>query len=183
MKPLGYGSAMLNFTFEAAHRQPEVGGKCFNLHGHSFKVTVTLYNNSLPGGISTKSALSIEFSHVKGIIRGWIDHMFDHATLLGVQDEPLLSELEKLGSKVYTFGDGGDYEALPWPSVEAIAHCLGEKLTEVVRDAVGPYATVESVMVSETDVNTYIWHSPDLRDPGEVEHLQVVDKGLGMDFR
>lgn len=158
-KPQGFGSAILNFGFEAAHRQPEVGGKCVNLHGHSWDVNVTLYNNSVVGGVNEQTGLSVEFSTVKDAIKAFIDTYFDHATLLG-QADPLTPILQSLGLKVFTFGEDGDYEPLPWPSVEAVAFCLGKYLQDYIKDYVGTYVTIEAVTVSETSTNTFAWTSP-----------------------
>lgn len=161
-KPQGYGSACLNFSFEAAHRQPEVGGKCRNVHGHTFNVTVTLYNESFIGGVNPGTGLSVEFSEVKGVIRRWIDRYFDHGILLGMFD-PLTPVMGNFDVKVYTFGEDGDYEGLPWPSVEAVAHCLGEKLQQALTDEIGTYVVIEQVTVSETATNTYVWNAPVVR--------------------
>jgi len=159
-KPQGYGSAILSFKFEAAHRQPQVGGKCVNLHGHSWNVNITLYNNTAVGGI-TENGLSVEFSSVKDCIDRWINRYFDHATLLGI-DDPLSDVLRDLGLKVYSFGRDGDYEPIAWPSVEAVAFCLGEKLQECITQELGNYVTIETVTVSETERNSFAWSSPDI---------------------
>jgi len=175
MKPQGYGSMCLSFSFEAAHRQPEVGGKCRNMHGHSFQVQVTLYNNDHIGGVNPETGLSIDFSLVKNVIRGWIEYYFDHATLLGANDPLVLALLEE-DSKLFLFGehhqylqsrgtalevaDDRTYESIAWPSVEGIAHCLGERLTEQVKDSIGSYCKIESLQVSETETNSYMWFAP-----------------------
>lgn len=186
--PQGYGSATLLFKFEAAHRQPEVGGKCFNLHGHSWRVQVTLYNAHHIGGVNPSTGLSVEFSAVKDIIRHWIETHFDHATLLGVDDR-LVPALLKEGSKLFLFGDAdkvhddvkddqyslnGVYEELPWPSVEAVAHCLGERLQEQLFEFIGQYVVIETISVSETETNTYTWMSPVVRDTGMVQHHTLM---------
>jgi 6-pyruvoyltetrahydropterin/6-carboxytetrahydropterin synthase len=190
-KPQGMGSAILSFSFEAAHRQPEVGGKCFNLHGHTFNVQVTLYNNYWIGGVNPSTGLSVEFSEIKNCIRRWIDTYFDHACLLGAADvlvRPLLEE----DCKLFLFGemrryfarDGlstsevdkkRTYESLPWPSVEAIAFCLGEKLQQCLKTEVGNYVTIESVMVSETETNNFAWSAPINRS--EPDHTQALLPG------
>jgi 6-pyruvoyltetrahydropterin/6-carboxytetrahydropterin synthase len=175
MKPQGYGSMCLTFSFEAAHRQPEVGGKCRNMHGHSFQVGVTLFNADHIGGVNPKTGLSIDFSLVKNVIRGWIIEYFDHATLLGAMD-PLAMYLIEEDCKVFLFGgsvvpnarnfteyeveDGRSYDPIKWPSVEAIAHCLGERLSDLLKDSIGPYCQIESLQVSETETNSYMWFAP-----------------------
>lgn len=194
--PQGCGSACLHFTFEAAHRQPEVGGKCRNLHGHSWRLDLTLYNNSVVGGVNLNTGLSVEFSQVKRIIRTWLDVYLDHATLLGVKDIlalPLIEDDCKLflfGGDVvqgqhsaYEVADDRHYDSLPWPSVEAVAHCLGERLQEELTNNLGSYVTIESLQLSETDANSYMWFASVARDTGIPYERAPADKGLGMDFR
>jgi 6-pyruvoyltetrahydropterin/6-carboxytetrahydropterin synthase len=204
-KPQGYGVANLSFSFEAAHRQPEVGGKCFNLHGHSWNIQVSLYNSHHIGGVNPETGLSIEFGEAKDCIRRWINKYFDHACLLGSRD-PLVRALLEEDSKLYLFGErrryeSGDgfttmeaafdrhYEALPWPSVEAVAFCLGEKLQEVLELEVGNYVLLESIMVSETIANSFIWTAPGTLEArvaaseAAAVRAEATDKGLGMDFR
>jgi 6-pyruvoyl-tetrahydropterin synthase len=153
----GTGVGVLTFNFEAAHRQPKLTGKCYNLHGHSWLVEVSIQNTGHPNGVNPATGLSIEFTTAKTIMRTWIEQYFDHASLLGVQDD-LLPALREDRSKVFTFGEGGDFEGLPWPTVEAVAFCLGMKFSELLVAALGEYARVTSVMVTETDTNSFCWH-------------------------
>jgi 6-pyruvoyltetrahydropterin/6-carboxytetrahydropterin synthase len=165
-KPLGHGSAVLHFTFEAAHRQPKVGGKCFNLHGHSWNLDVQLYNSHHIGGIDPETGLSIEFSLAKSIIRNWLDFHFDHATLLGVEDM-LVDPLLRAGCKVFLFGLPsvdqasyvGHYEPIAWPSVEAVAFCIGERIGAQIGEQL-PYAVIEEIKISETCTNSFTWTAP-----------------------
>jgi len=65
-----------DFTFEAAHQLPLVpkDHKCFQLHGHSFKVRVYVE------GPVNEMGWVIDFAEVKRICRPWIV-MFDHSFL------------------------------------------------------------------------------------------------------
>lgn len=106
-------------TFEAAHRLPALGGKCANLHGHSWRAEFTL------GGIlDAEQAIIADAGEIKARLRDWVDSHLDHAALLGA-DDPLGKLLEAEGCRVFTFGRHdlltGD---LPWPSTEAVAVLL-----------------------------------------------------------
>jgi 6-pyruvoyltetrahydropterin/6-carboxytetrahydropterin synthase len=193
MKPQGYGSAILTFKFEAAHRQPQLGGKCTNLHGHSWNVKVILFNRSAVGGIMP-NGVSVEFGAVKDCIRRWINDYFDHATLLGAQD-PLLIHLMEEDCKVFVFGDHDagvttydhtttmhaasdrQYNAIPWPSVEAVAFCLGERLQQALTAELGNYVIIESVMVSETETNSFVWSNPQTETDKDYSesHLTAIE--------
>ena len=64
------------FTFEAAHKLPMVpkDHKCFNLHGHSFKVKITIE------GEVNEMGWVMDFSIVKKICKPIIDEL-DHKYL------------------------------------------------------------------------------------------------------
>jgi 6-pyruvoyltetrahydropterin/6-carboxytetrahydropterin synthase len=64
------------FTFEAAHKLPMVpkDHKCFNLHGHSFKVKITIE------GEVNEMGWVMDFSSVKKICKPIIDEL-DHKYL------------------------------------------------------------------------------------------------------
>jgi 6-pyruvoyltetrahydropterin/6-carboxytetrahydropterin synthase len=62
------------FTFEAAHRLPNVppGHKCARLHGHSFEVTV-----HVRGPLSTDTGWVMDFADLKAVVKPVIDEL-DH---------------------------------------------------------------------------------------------------------
>jgi len=63
-----------DFTFEAAHLLPNVpeGHKCARLHGHSFKVRVTV-----AGDIGVESGWIMDFTDIKGAFKP-IEQELDH---------------------------------------------------------------------------------------------------------
>lgn len=69
------------FTFEAAHRLPEVpeSHKCARLHGHSFHVRVTL-----DGPVDERMGWVADFADVKAAVRPVIDRL-DHYYLNEVE--------------------------------------------------------------------------------------------------
>ncbi len=61
-------------TFAAAHQLRNYRGKCENLHGHNYKVRVTVGGEKLNG-----TGLIADFSEVKTVLReiaGRLDHTF-----------------------------------------------------------------------------------------------------------
>ncbi|GAA2685834.1 MULTISPECIES: 6-carboxytetrahydropterin synthase [Actinosynnema] len=149
-------------TFEAAHRLPHLGGKCVNLHGHSWEVEVTVGAPRLSEGGTV-----VEFGALKQGVRRWIDLYWDHATLLG-QADPLVGLLRETGSRVYRFGAPGDATGaelvghdLLWPTVESVAVVLARAATAIVDELPGAQgARVTRVEVRETRSNTAV-HEPE----------------------
>ncbi len=168
----GTSIVQVTHNFETAHRLPFLGGKCQNLHGHSWKVEVGLINTAHEGGIN-EYGISIEYGLAKGTIRKWIDDHLDHGTMLGANDNLAghISTLQALG-KVFLFGSEaeiyedrygvvGGYSSLPWPTVEAVARMLADKLQAVLHDACGPYIYIDGIRLEETAVNA-TFYMPDV---------------------
>lgn len=72
--------------FEAAHRLMTYQGNCKNLHGHSYKVSV-----SLTGNLS-KNGMVVDFKILNGWLKEIIDNL-DHATILNKEDSHLIQIL------------------------------------------------------------------------------------------
>lgn len=129
-------------NFETAHRLPFLGGKCENLHGHSWQVEWRFEQPMDENGIT------VEYGELKASLRGWVDKYLDHGAMLGEAD-PLVSVLESEGSKLLIFGK--DWEDYPWPTVEATAAMLADIAS--VLTGIQPC----EVIVQETAVNSAIW--------------------------
>lgn len=95
-----------SFTFEAAHRLQNHGGKCRNLHGHSYRVEIaiqgelqeagTLHHDTLgdTGIANPAEGMILDF----GSLDGWwkpLDLLLDHVTLLQ-RGDPLVAALGDL---------------------------------------------------------------------------------------
>ncbi len=66
------------FTFEAAHRLPEHTGLCKNLHGHTYKLEVTLTRVGID--LDTSTCMVLDFGDVKAAFEPLIKKM-DHKYL------------------------------------------------------------------------------------------------------
>lgn len=111
------------FEFDAAHRVMNERVKCFNLHGHRFKVGATFE-------YSSKGALgyAIDFKEIKRIVGAWIDEMLDHACILNPEDDELIMLCRNKGWKHYIMGLG-TFEDIN-PSAENLAsemfYCISQ---------------------------------------------------------
>jgi 6-pyruvoyltetrahydropterin/6-carboxytetrahydropterin synthase len=135
---------VVRHNFETAHRLPHLGGKCQNLHGHSWWAEVDLV------GPMTDDGTVVEFSRVKAAIRGWIDGQLDHGAMLG-RGDPLCHLLRDAGSKVFVFGEAKLAQDLVWPTVENVAVLITRAATLVLPST--PGLRVTRVRVTETHVN------------------------------
>lgn len=200
----GTAAVLIEHNFETAHRLPFLGGKCENLHGHSWLAQITFVAYQHETGID-ENGISAEYGKLKQIVRGWIDDKLDHGCMLGAQDT-LVPVLLEEDSKVFVFGDVSyletadqlrrtgkavwiepaeerTFSALPWPTVEAVARMLAEKVQEQVDKAFPDTLWVDRVVITETSTNKAVWTpSGETQDRGARKLEQVyVDPLLNAD--
>jgi 6-pyruvoyltetrahydropterin/6-carboxytetrahydropterin synthase len=71
-----------SFRFEAAHFLPQHPGKCKELHGHSYKLEVTI------AGEVNESGMVMDFSEIQAIVDESIIQRWDHKLLNDSIDNP-----------------------------------------------------------------------------------------------
>lgn len=143
----------IRHNFESGHRLPVLGGKCQNLHGHSWWAEVTV--SARPG---TAPATVVEFGAYKAGLREWIDTHLDHGLMLG-KDDPLARILPEFG-KAFIFDADADglTKGLAWPTVENVALLLRRVASDCLDVTPrSPGSRVSEVRVSETHVNAAHW--------------------------
>jgi 6-pyruvoyltetrahydropterin/6-carboxytetrahydropterin synthase len=69
------------FSFEAGHALHGYDGKCKNLHGHSYKLSVTVIGTPITDKTNPKFGMVIDFTDLKRIVTEEIVNKFDHATI------------------------------------------------------------------------------------------------------
>lgn len=75
------------FNFSAAHRLPEHNGKCKNLHGHTYKLEVTVGGSPLHS-IGSSRGMIMDFGDLKAIVEKEILNDLDHSYLNKIYDVP-----------------------------------------------------------------------------------------------
>ncbi len=195
----GTVAIVVEHNFETAHRLPFLGGKCENLHGHSWQVSIAFVAYQHATGMDSRG-ISVEYGQLKQVVRGWIDSRLDHGCMLGVKD-PLLPVLLKEDSKVYVFGDvvhlidaaededytailpaaERTYAAMPWPTVEAVARMLAEELQAQVDLHFGDVLWVDRVVVTETAVNKAVWTPSGEEDDRRARKLELIEEAIVRD--
>jgi 6-pyruvoyltetrahydropterin/6-carboxytetrahydropterin synthase len=70
------------FTFEAAHRLPNVAPehKCARLHGHSYRVTV-----HVEGEVDPATGMVVDFAEVTAAFKPIVDRHLDHRYLNDIE--------------------------------------------------------------------------------------------------
>ena len=91
-----------SFTFETGHALYGYDGLCKNVHGHSYKLEVTIIGTPISDSNNVKYGMVIDFKDLKTIVKGEIVDVFDHATVFN-QNTPhveLANTLSENGHKV-----------------------------------------------------------------------------------
>ena len=90
------------FTFETAHVLYNYDGKCKNMHGHSYKLFVTVKGKPVNDINNPKNGMVVDFGDIKSIVKSEIVDVWDHAVLINANSphKELGEDLENKGHKV-----------------------------------------------------------------------------------
>jgi 6-pyruvoyltetrahydropterin/6-carboxytetrahydropterin synthase len=69
------------FSFETGHALYGYDGKCKNVHGHSYRLDVTVIGQPISDNTNVKFGMVIDFTDLKKIVKEEIVDVFDHATV------------------------------------------------------------------------------------------------------
>ena len=70
------------FSFETAHALWGYDGKCRNIHGHSYVLTVTVTGDIIDDKDNPKYGMIIDFGDLKAIVKEHVVDEYDHVLLV-----------------------------------------------------------------------------------------------------
>lgn len=141
------------FSFETGHALYGYDGKCKNVHGHSYKLSVTVIGKPISDNSNVKFGMVIDFSDLKRIVKDEIVDVFDHATVFN-KNTPhieLAKELEDRGHNVLLV----DYQ----PTSEMMVIDFAEKIMKYLPETI----LLHSLKLQETDTSFAEWYASDNR--------------------
>lgn len=80
------------YDFEMAHILKDYDGPCRNIHGHSYKLYVTITGTPIEDIASPKKGMVMDFKDLKAIVKNHIIDRFDHALVINRETDPALIE-------------------------------------------------------------------------------------------
>lgn len=80
------------FKFEMAHALKGYDGPCKTIHGHSFKLFVTVKGTPINESASSNNGMVIDFKLLKTIVRENIIDDYDHALVLHKESAALIKD-------------------------------------------------------------------------------------------
>lgn len=90
------------FRFEMSHALDEYQGLCRNLHGHSYKLFVTIIGDYSKTNESNDSGMVLDFKSIKELVEKTVIQDFDHAVVL-CKDSSFASVLQQTNTKLILF--------------------------------------------------------------------------------
>ena len=88
------------FTFEMAHVLRNYDGPCRNVHGHSYRLFVTISGMPVADPDNPKNGMVIDFTDLKNIVLKEIVNVFDHSVVMSRDFDS-----EKMKMMESTFGN------------------------------------------------------------------------------
>lgn len=138
------------FTFEMAHALWNYDGACRNIHGHSYKLYITIIGEPTSDLSSPKLGMVMDFGDLKTIVNEEIVSKFDHSVVIGVQSHhKFLANVEQMFDKYYVL----EYQPTCENLVSDIAKRIQKRLPEKV--------SLFSVKLAETATSYAEWFASD----------------------
>ncbi|WP_339835901.1 6-carboxytetrahydropterin synthase [uncultured Maribacter sp.] len=139
------------FNFETGHALYGYDGKCRNVHGHSYKLSVTVIGRPITDTSHVKLGMVIDFGDLKKIVKEDIVDKFDHATVFN-KNTPhveLAKELIDRGHNVIL----ADYQPTSENMVIDFAAKIKSRLPKNI--------SLFSLKLQETDSSFAEWYASD----------------------
>ena len=140
-----------DFTFETGHALYGYDGLCKNVHGHSYKLSVTVIGSPIEELGHVKRGMVIDFKDLKALVNKEIVKKFDHATVFN-KNTPhidLANELIKRDHKVILV----DYQ----PTSEMMIIDFAAKISDQLPEGI----ELHSLKLQETETSFAEWHASD----------------------
>lgn len=136
------------FSFEMAHVLSGYDGLCRNVHGHSYRLFVTVKGEPEQDEKSPKYGMVMDFSVLKSIVKEEIVDRLDHAMLVR-RNTPQAMQLKGIAERIYEV----DYQPTCENMVIEFATKIRARLSQNVK--------LHSVKLHETATSFAEWYAED----------------------
>ena len=129
------------FSFETGHALYGYDGLCRNVHGHSYKLHVTVIGTPINDSDHVKFGMVIDFSDLKKIVKSKIVNVFDHATVFN-KNTPhveLANELKDRGHNVLLV------------NYQPTSEMMVIDFAEIIKKELPPHVQLHSLKLQETE--------------------------------
>lgn len=138
------------FNFEMAHALINYDGACRNIHGHSYKLYVTLLGTTIEDENNTKNGMVMDYKDLKQIVKSKIVDRFDH--VLTLNDKTPLEAIQPI-TAIYP-----NFELLPFqPTSEKMVAYFAD----IINDHLPNHVELFSIRLYETESCYAEWFASD----------------------
>ncbi|MEX0982287.1 MAG: 6-carboxytetrahydropterin synthase [Bacteroidales bacterium] len=138
------------FTFEMAHALWNYDGPCKNIHGHSYKLFVTVSGSPIMDENNVKFGMVVDFKELKAIVKQHVTDILDHSLVVYKNAEGEgLDSVKKLYEKVFVF----DFQPTCENLVSHVADIIISKLPAGL--------SLHSLKLFETATSYAEWYASD----------------------
>jgi len=138
------------FHFEMAHALENYDGACKNIHGHSYKLFITLKGQPLENENSPKKGMVLDFQDLKKLVKRPVVDWLDHSLVLNSKTpKEFIEQVSSLYEKVHVF----DFQ----PTCENLVIYIAQFL----RDSMPDSTVLHSVKLYETASSFAEWYAED----------------------
>ena len=137
------------FSFETGHALYGYDGKCKNVHGHSYRLDVTVIGNPITDTTNVKFGMVIDFGDLKTIVKQEIVDVFDHATVFNKNTPHLELANELINREHHVLLV--DYQPTTEMMVIDFAKKIKARLPENIK--------LHSIKLQETDSSFAEWYA------------------------
>ena len=138
------------FDFEIAHALWNYDGPCANIHGHSYRMFVTIIGEPVNDEQNPKNGMVIDFGDLKRIVTHEIIKPLDHAIIL---NKKALESFKSLDNQMFKKQYFVDYQ----PTCENMVIDFVKKLQEKIPEGLN----LHSLKLHETATSFAEWYAFD----------------------
>lgn len=138
------------FTFEAAHALLNYAGKCRNIHGHSYKLEVTVIGTPRQEKGHPEDGLVMDFGDLKKIVNANVVDEFDHTLIMKNEyDSELTDQLSANFERMLYV----DYQ----PTCENMINDMASRISSALPQGVA----LHHLILHETATSYAEWYAED----------------------
>jgi 6-pyruvoyltetrahydropterin/6-carboxytetrahydropterin synthase len=133
------------FRFEMAHALHGHRGKCAQIHGHSYRLEVTVKGTPINDPSRPDHGMVMDFAELKAIVKEHILDRFDHALLLSERDRHVFPDA------------GGLFKQLEFTSFQPTCENLMLEMVRLLNHYLPPDVTIGRLRLYETATSYAEW--------------------------
>jgi 6-pyruvoyltetrahydropterin/6-carboxytetrahydropterin synthase len=138
------------FKFEMSHALKGYDGLCKNIHGHSYKLRVTIIGEPLNNQNHPKNGMVMDFGDLKRIVNREIIDVYDHTVVISNSESDAVKEGIGKATERIIFSP---YQ----PTCENLIDDFAEKISKHLPDNISLY----SLRLDETASSYAEWYASD----------------------